>query len=943
MTDHWYETLRRTMDAATGQPQPPSELIREALGAARSCDPRSEDEVVQALVELSRLAWHGVAASDPAADEVMLAAADLALAAYLEGGLNGPLRGVAREWHRRGRTAQAINLLDESRRLAAEHGVGAEPRAAVATLHGDLLRQHGELDAAEVALLDALAEVGAVSGVDPALVSTLLNNLGLVRQERGDLTQALADLIASLEVDGLEQDAGSLAVTLDNLGRLETELARRAGPLWIDADLVNGVTDEHLRRAEEYFVRATELFQEGLPETAEDYVICLLNRADAAELRADAAQRDQLSSTALEEALRLPVSAATAWSVAALRGEVLLDRGRPDEAAQLMGRWFTHLAPTVSMGVAQAAGLAMLVTAAAVAGDDELAGRVAADLAGLDSWLLEGLLASGSQAELRHRFRAFAQRAELVLGACLPREPSGIAADWLYELVLNRKGLLAEREGSAWLHARRSESGGALFEEVRRLRADLAHLDLGGDLTGSIREARQRYERTERALNDAEARLFRDGADRLRLPRVGLDDLRARLGGGVQLLEIATVRRPGGECRYVVFDVRSTGPVGYRDLGEVGEVDGRLRALTEELSRPPHAGAARRGLDPAGLDLLGDTVRDRILIAPTGVWAGVPFGAWPDADARDLIERHLVTLVPSGRRLVTGAPEPSRDVAAGRPVVFADPDFDRGIVGLVDFPVRGRAAGLPRTAAEAMHVVRAIGGTYRVGGDATRRALLAVRRPRVLHLATHGTFIDAIGSLREQSEPRSHVIRHAGPAVVTEENHDHGWVRAREQPDGPDAVHRRRVEWLESIGPRSPLSRSVLQLAGFNAWLTGLDTPDEVGNGMISAVELGLLELSGTELVVLSGCETGAGAVDYADGGHLGLRGAALAAGAARCISTLWTVHDADAADLNAVFYTAMAAGAAPEDALRTAQLALRKRFPDPHYWAGWILESVGR
>ncbi|MEZ5088243.1 MAG: tetratricopeptide repeat protein [Micropruina sp.] len=445
MTDHWYETLRRTMDAATGQPQPPSELIREALGAARSCDPRSEDEVVQALVELSRLAWHGVAASDPAADEVMLAAADLALAAYLEGGLNGPLRGVAREWHRRGRTAQAINLLDESRRLAAEHGVGAEPRAAVATLHGDLLRQHGELDAAEVALLDALAEVGAVSGVDPALVSTLLNNLGLVRQERGDLTQALADLIASLEVDGLEQDAGSLAVTLDNLGRLETELARRAGPLWIDADLVNGVTDEHLRRAEEYFVRATELFQEGLPETAEDYVICLLNRADAAELRADEAQRDRLSSTALEEALRLPVSAATAWSVAALRGEVLLDRGRPDEAAQLMGRWFTHLAPTVSMGVAQAAGLAMLVTAAAVAGDDELAGRVAADLAGLDSWLLEGLLASGSQAEIRHRFRSFAQRAELVLGACLPREPSGIAADWLYELVLNRKGLLAER------------------------------------------------------------------------------------------------------------------------------------------------------------------------------------------------------------------------------------------------------------------------------------------------------------------------------------------------------------------------------------------------------------------------------------------------------------------------------------------------------------------
>lgn len=110
---------------------------------------------------------------------------------------------------------------------------------------------------------------------------------------------------------------------------------------------------------------------------------------------------------------------------------------------------------------------------------------------------------------------------------------------------------------------------------------------------------------------------------------------------------------------------------------------------------------------------------------------------------------------------------------------------------------------------------------------------------------------------------------------------------------------------------------------------------------MVSAGEFALLDLRSTELVVLSACETGVGAVDYADGSVLGLRTAALAAGAACCISTLWKVDDAVSAVLIGRFYDELARGAKPGAALSTAQSAVRAEHPDLYYWAGWVADGA--
>jgi CHAT domain-containing protein len=98
------------------------------------------------------------------------------------------------------------------------------------------------------------------------------------------------------------------------------------------------------------------------------------------------------------------------------------------------------------------------------------------------------------------------------------------------------------------------------------------------------------------------------------------------------------------------------------------------------------------------------------------------------------------------------------------------------------------------------------------------------------------------------------------------------------------------------------------------------------------------LDLSGTELVVLSACETGVGKITNGDGVY-GLRRALVIAGAESLVMSLWQVDDAATRDLMAGFYARLAAGAPRSSALREIQLKLlsKPRYAHPYYWASFL------
>ena len=141
----------------------------------------------------------------------------------------------------------------------------------------------------------------------------------------------------------------------------------------------------------------------------------------------------------------------------------------------------------------------------------------------------------------------------------------------------------------------------------------------------------------------------------------------------------------------------------------------------------------------------------------------------------------------------------------------------------------------------------------------------------------------------------------------------HFATHTRRHPSLPSAFGLALAE-VDSRG--EPIEDSLLTLAD----LDGLDYP--------------------AELVVLSGCETGAGP-GYALDGARAFSTAFLEAGSRAVLVSLWPVADQPTAVLMESFYRqALDGGHTLAESLSIAQRQVRQnpRWRHPYYWAGWIL-----
>jgi len=184
------------------------------------------------------------------------------------------------------------------------------------------------------------------------------------------------------------------------------------------------------------------------------------------------------------------------------------------------------------------------------------------------------------------------------------------------------------------------------------------------------------------------------------------------------------------------------------------------------------------------------------------------------------------------------------------------------------------------------------------GPQATESALKSVSAPRILHIATHGFF-----------------LQDAAIATVDTAS-DSGTTRAI------NAVA--KVE--------NPLLRSGLALAGANMNKGSSD------DGILTALEASGLNLWGTKLVTLSACDTGVGEVRNGEGVY-GLRRAFMLAGTETLVMSLWPVSDNVTRELMTAYYTGLKEGLGRGEALRRVKLNMlsRKDRHHPFYWASFI------
>ena len=182
-----------------------------------------------------------------------------------------------------------------------------------------------------------------------------------------------------------------------------------------------------------------------------------------------------------------------------------------------------------------------------------------------------------------------------------------------------------------------------------------------------------------------------------------------------------------------------------------------------------------------------------------------------------------------------------------------------------------------------------------VSEAATEDAMRGVRNPDVLHIATHGFFV---------SEHKTSTIGR-----------------------------------YSSIS-QNPMMRTGLMLAGSGDALINHGPEFYLQPSVLTAYEATNMDLDSTELVVLSACETGRGAVETGEGVY-GLQRAFQIAGADHVIMSLFKVSDAATQELMTSFYEYWMQGDSKREAFRKAKLKLKKTYPHPYFWGSFVMVGI--
>jgi len=358
------------------------------------------------------------------------------------------------------------------------------------------------------------------------------------------------------------------------------------------------------------------------------------------------------------------------------------------------------------------------------------------------------------------------------------------------------------------------------------------------------------------------------------------------------------------EQRYVRYCITASA-IDFRDLGPQAAVDQAIFRFRRELlagGLAEKSGATLASMLMSNLPKAVSSARDWI-VDPDGALALLPFEALPDEKGRMLLLNHQIRYVTSLLQLV----EPAPPLAAQGPAcVLANPTYpsvkrDTGPASmrLTAGSLRSglmAIAPLPDTAEEGHSVSRFLRGigwevTHMEAAAATAQSLMELKAPpRLLHVASHAVFLDSGVSQNDAEKAKTFV----GDAIL-------------------DMV--------------LPGRRAALVLAGDDA------------PSVVLAKDFNRLPLRGTQLAVLSACDTGNGDVELGEG-LSGLRRALEQAGVASSVTSLWPVPSLATTALMTGFYQRLAQGLTKSHALQLAKQDLMKSGAPPHAWAGFLLSG---
>ncbi len=508
--------------------------------------------------------------------------------------------------------------------------------------------------------------------------------------------------------------------------------------------------------------------------------------------------------------------------------------------------------------------------------------------------------------------------------------------------VLRRKGRLLELEVNQAQSLRQNltTEDQALLDQLIAARSRLAQLIFNKPKALLIEDYRVQVATLQAEISELENRLFKQQVNSdTALEPVTIEAVQQAIPERTALVEwirytpfnpkAKSSDEEWGSPRYAAYILYSQGEPRWVDLGEAEAIEQAVLAFGRALRNPirlPPVKQSGRTLDALIMqpvqELLAENT-DHLLLSPDSQLNLIPFAALVDERDRYLVEAYRLTYLTSGRDLLRLQHSiPNSQV----PVLIANPDYDRPgyppeeiqLAASKPSEENRRSAelanlqfdSLPGTAEEADVIALLLPeAIVLTQSQATENALKQVQSPRLLHIATHGFF------LRDVQPPTSSVTLPSLQVVPAPGNSS--------------------LPEISSNGNVNPLLRSGLALAGFNPRKSSGE------DGVLTAFEATGLNLLGTQLVVLSACETGLGDVVNGEGVY-GLRRAFVIAGAESQMISLWKVSDSGTKDLMSAYYQKLLTGEGRSEALQKTQLELLQipKYRHPYYWAAFIFSG---
>jgi len=803
---------------------------------------------------------------------------------------------------------------------------GKESLQAADAIHdlGYLYLIKGDNVKAEQMNLRALALKEKILGPDHLQLSLILHNLGLIYYRRGDYRTAETYYQRALAIKKktLGPDHPLLAATVNNLGLM----------YWKQKDY---------DKAKKFYTRALEICEKAYGVDSADTAFPLGNLGIIAKETGDYenAEKYYKRSLAIEEKVFGPENPRIGVMVESL-GILYRDKGDYAKAEPYFLRAVAitekSLGPDHPENARHFRNLEHLYAAE---GDlpDALKSLVRSNA--IEEKNLPLNLAVGSERQKLAYFDPMAEDLEKLISFQAHQDAGdGAARDLAVTTLIQRKGrvldAMSDNFGSLW--RRSSPEDRALLDQLKSVTSQLAGLVLKGPQGLTAAEHQERIKTLTQRREELENEVGRRSQGYYERPdTVTLNAIRAAIPADAVLIEFAVYspfdpKQPNestksfGDPRYIAYIVPGQGEVRWKDLGSAKDIDTAVDVFRQAL-RDPHRQNAKhvaRVLDAKVMqpvrDLIGNATH--LLVSPDGQLDLIPFEALVDPKGQYLIERFSVTYLTTGRDLLRM--QVSRASRSG-PMVIADPAF--GEPGAVAVARAERPGLSPRTAAtnrRSITTAHDLSGVYfapltgtavearaiqalfpetRVftGARASKSLIKQVDAPSVLHIATHGFF------LQDATE------------VTT--------GKSKQQP-----ADSRSVRGAAAI--ENPLLRSGLALSGAN--LNKNSTED----GILTALEASNLNLWGTKLVTLSACDTGLGEVRNGEGVY-GLRRAFFLSGAETLVMSLWPISDDATREIMSAYYTGLKKGLGRGEALRQAELAMlrRKGRQHPFYWASFI------